>query len=96
MGRVTVELMRQTCQGSFGLFHLVNRARSRREGFDDFAAYACALTERFPMQLEGEPTPRIREGAICLNEPAQAQACLAVFRVSRTPAPLFSDHNFEL
>jgi hypothetical protein len=96
MGRVTVELMRQTCQGSFGLFHLLNRARLRREGFDEFAAYARALTERFPLQLEGEPAPRIREGAICINEPAQAQACLAVFRVGRTPAPLLSDHNFEL
>jgi uncharacterized ferritin-like protein (DUF455 family) len=88
MGRVTVELMRQTCQGSFGRFQLVNRAGVRGEGFDDFPAYARSLKERFPLQLEGEPNPRIREGALCLNDPARASACLAVFHVSRTLAEL--------
>ena len=83
MGRLTVELMRQTCQGSFGVFRLVNRAVLRAEGFDDFIAYARSLTERFPLQLQSEPAPRIREGAICLNEPARAQAGLAIFHVSR-------------
>jgi hypothetical protein len=83
MGRVTVELMRQTCQGSFGCFRLVNHATLRAEGFDDFPAYATSLGERFPLQLEDEPAPRIRAGAICLNEPARAQTCLAVFHVSR-------------
>ena len=81
MGRVTVELMRQTCQGSSGLFRLVNRAGLRAQGFDDFASYAQKLNEEFPLRLEGEPAPRIREGTVCLNDPARAQACLAVFQV---------------
>jgi hypothetical protein len=84
MGRLTVELMRQTCPGSCGWFRLVNRPMAKAEGFDDFSAFARGLTERSPLQLEGEPTPRIREGAVCLNDPAEAQACLAVFQVSRT------------
>ncbi|HEY6167924.1 MAG TPA: hypothetical protein VI454_07785, partial [Verrucomicrobiae bacterium] len=84
MGRVTVELMRQTCQGSFGLFRLLNRAGLRAEGVNDFPAYARSLSERFPLRLEGEPNPRIREGALCLNDPARAQVCLAEFRVNRT------------
>jgi len=83
MGRVTVELMQQSCQGSFGLFRLVSRAALRAEGFADFATYARSLSERFPLRLEGEPSPKIREGAICLNDPAQAQVCLAVFQVAR-------------
>ncbi|HEU0038949.1 MAG TPA: DUF455 family protein, partial [Verrucomicrobiae bacterium] len=83
MGRVTVELMRQTCQGSFGLFRLVSRSMARTEGFDNFPAYARSLSERFPLQLEGEPLRRIREGALCLNDPARAQACLATFQVAR-------------
>jgi hypothetical protein len=83
MGRVTVELMRQTCQGSFGLFRLVSRSMARTEGFDNFPAYARSLSERFPLQLEGEPRRRIREGALCLNDPARAQACLATFQVAR-------------
>jgi hypothetical protein len=82
MGRVLVELMRQTCQGSSGQFRLVNGAQLRAEGFENFPAWASALENRFPLQLEGVPVPRIREGALCLNDPALAQVCLAVFQVS--------------
>ncbi len=84
MGRVLVELMRQTCQASFGKFQLVNGAQLRTEGFEDFPTYAKRLMEKSPLQLEGDPIPRIREGALCLNDPATAQVCLAVFQVSRT------------
>ncbi|HEY5040932.1 MAG TPA: DUF455 family protein [Verrucomicrobiae bacterium] len=83
MGRVLVELMRQTCQGSSGLFRLVNRAALRAGGFENFPDYARSLAEKFPLKLEGEPVPRIREGVLCLNDPATAQACLAVFQVAR-------------
>ena len=86
MGRLTVELMRQTCPGSYGLFRLINRTMARGEGFEDFSACARSLTRRFAIRLEGEPLPRIREGALCLNDPAAAQVCLAVFQVSRTAA----------
>jgi uncharacterized ferritin-like protein (DUF455 family) len=83
MGRVLVELMRQTCQNCFGLFRLVNAAQLRATGAEDFPRYARSLAERFPLQLEGEPV-RIRRGMLCLNDPATAQACLAVFQVGRT------------
>ncbi|HWX18374.1 MAG TPA: DUF455 family protein [Candidatus Binatia bacterium] len=84
MGRVTAELMKQVAPGSHGLFRLVNRAMAQAEGFDDFHGYAQALTERFPLRLEGAPLLKIREGAVCLNDPGQVQVCLATFRVSRT------------
>jgi hypothetical protein len=80
---LTLELMKQTCPGSHGLFRLVSRAQAQAEGFADFSAYAKALSERFPLRLEGEPVSRIREGALCLNEPATAQVCLAAFQVTR-------------
>jgi hypothetical protein len=83
MGRVLVELMRQVCQNSSGSLRLVNPAQLRAEGFESFPAYAKSLAEKFPLKLEGEPTPRIREGALCLNDPATAQVCLAVFQTSR-------------
>jgi uncharacterized ferritin-like protein (DUF455 family) len=83
MGRVLVELMRQTCQNSFGRFQLVNRAQLRVEVVEDFPAYAQKLMEKFPLQLEGEPIVKIRSGAVCLNDPARAQVCLAVFQVGR-------------
>jgi len=83
MGRLTLSLMKQTSPGSHGLFRLVNRAILRAEGFDNFADYARALANRFPLALEGEPVRKIREGALCLNDPARAQVCLAVFQVSR-------------
>lgn len=83
MGRVLVELMRQAAQNSSGSFRLVNAVQLRAEGFEDFPAYAAMLEDKFPLQLEGEPVPRIREGSVCLNDPATAQVCLAVFQVSR-------------
>ncbi len=83
MGRLTVELMKHACPGSHGLFRLVTGAKLRAEGFDDFATYARFLNERFPLRLEGKPVPRIWKGAVCLNDPAQAQLCLAVCQVSR-------------
>ncbi len=83
MGRVLVELMRQTCQNSFGTFRLVNPAQLRAEGFENFPGYAHSLAEKFPLLLAGEPVPRIRSGALCLNDPATAQVCLAVFVVGQ-------------
>jgi len=81
MGRLTVELMRQTCPGSSGLFRLVNRSMVRKTGFADFDSYARALGKEHPLHLEGAPVARIREGALCLNDPAQAQVVLATFQV---------------
>ena len=82
MGRVTVELMKHVAPGSHGLLKLVSRKQALAEGFGDFVAYARSLTEKFPIQLKGEPSPRISEGAIYLNDPVQAQVCLAVFQVA--------------
>ncbi len=84
MGRLTVELMRQVCPGSYGLFRLINHAVVRKEGFETFSEYARSMTNRFPVCLEGAPTPRIRTGMLCLNDPNRAQTCLATFQVSRT------------
>ena len=90
MGRVTLELMQHTAPGSYGLFRLVSRATAGTAGFDAFAGYAKALEQSSPMRLEGEPVPKIRQGAICLNDPDEAQACLAVFQVGRALDPLVS------
>jgi hypothetical protein len=87
MGRLTLELMKQTYPGSCGLFRLVSRAQARVEGFADFAGYAGSLSERFPLRLEGEPVPKIREGVLCLNDPVEAQVCLATFQVSAEGNP---------
>ena len=84
MGRVLVELMRQTCQNSVGVFQLINPAQLRRDGFENFSGYARNLEEKFPLKFEGAPVPRIREGALCLNDPSTVQTCLAVFSVGRS------------
>jgi hypothetical protein len=84
MGRLTVELMKHVYPGSCGLFRLVSRAQARAEGFADFPSYACSLGERLRLHLEGGPVPKIRQGALCLNDPAQVQVCLATFEVSPT------------
>ena len=84
MGRLTVELMKHTCPGSCGLFRLVSRGQVRAEGFADLSSYARSLSEHLRLRLEGEPVPKIRQGALCLNDPGQAQVCLATFEVSPT------------
>jgi len=84
MGRLTVELMKHACPGSHGMFRLVGLKAARAAGFDTFSDYARSLATQFPLRLEGEPMPRVREGAICLNDPVAAQVSLALFQVSRT------------
>lgn len=82
MGRLTLELMNHACSGTCGLFRLVSQAQARAEGFTDLPSYACSLGERRQLLLEGDPVPKIRQGALCLNDPSQAQVCLATFEVS--------------
>ena len=88
MGRVLVELMRQSCQNRCGTFRLVNPSQLRAEGFENFPAYAKSLAEKFPLQIAGENLPRIDSGALCLNDPATAQVCLAIFCVGKNLAAL--------
>lgn len=83
MGRLTLELMHHVCPGSHGFFRLINRAQLREEEVEDFSAYEQKLRERFPLRLEGEPVPKIREGWLCLSEPSRAEVCLATFQVGR-------------
>jgi len=90
MGRVALELRRYVLPGGHGRFRLVNQAQLRAEGLADFPAYAAALAGRLPLQLQGEPAVRIREGALCLTDPTTARVCLAVFEVSRSPFPRIS------
>jgi hypothetical protein len=47
-------------------------------------SYADALMKAHPLRLAGIPVARISEGALCLNDPAEAQVVLATFQVGRT------------
>jgi hypothetical protein len=84
MGRVLVELMRQTSQNSAGVLRLVSASRLPADLEGSLLRYAGALEAQFPLRLEDGPAPRIREGALTLNDPAAARSCLAVFQVGRT------------
>lgn len=84
MGRLTLELMKHACAGSCGLFRLVTRVQARAEGCADLSSYARSLGERVPLRLDAGSTPKIRQGAFCLNDPGQAQVCLATFEVGPT------------
>ena len=84
MGRLTLELMKHARPGSCGLFRLVTRAQARAEGFANLSSYASSLGDRLPLHLEGKLPPKIRQGALCLSDPGQAQVCLATFEVGPT------------
>ena len=77
-------VMQRVAPGSCGLLRLVNLAQAQAAGAAGLASYAATLSARCPVVLAGEPVPKIREGIVCLNEPARAQVCLAVFRAGRT------------
>lgn len=81
MGRLTVELMRQVAPGSHGLLLLWNRALLRRSEAPDFPSLARRLADQAPVVQVGEPKPRLRAGAVCLNDPEAARTCLAMFQV---------------
>lgn len=86
MGRLTVELMKRVCQGSYGLFRLVNQVALKSEGCPDFKTYVAQQRKKSPVFLEGSPNPRIREGFVCLTDPEHAAFCLATFQVFRDQA----------
>jgi len=90
MGRLTLELMKRVCQGSYGLFRLVNVPALKVDGCDDFNTFAAKQREKFPVVLDVSPNQRIREGFVCLTDPKQAEVCLATFQVFRNQAA-FSD-----
>jgi hypothetical protein len=81
MGRLTIELMKHASPGSGGLFRPVTLAQARKSGFADLASYASAFSQHLSLRIEGKLTPKIRQGAICLNDPRQAQVCLATFQL---------------
>jgi len=87
MGRLNLELMRHVQAGSYGSFRILNRAQLEAQGFADFPAYAAVLAQRHPLQFDGHPKPRLREGALCLSDPATAESCLAILHVARSADP---------
>jgi uncharacterized ferritin-like protein (DUF455 family) len=89
MGRLMVELMKRTLPGCHGQFRLVTRSMARAEGAEDFSAYARLLSERYPLRFAGDPVRKISNGVLCLNAPARAQFCLAVFQVSGATESVF-------
>jgi hypothetical protein len=78
---VTVELMKHVCPGSYGLFRVVNRAALKSANCSDFKSFAATMTKQFPLVSEGSPNRRLREGFVSLNDPEQAEVCLATFQV---------------
>jgi uncharacterized ferritin-like protein (DUF455 family) len=83
MGRLTLELMRHVAPGSGGRFCIESLSKVRKRGFGGFGDYARSLGASAPLRFEGEPVAKIREGAVCLNDPDAAEGYLAVFQVGR-------------
>jgi uncharacterized ferritin-like protein (DUF455 family) len=82
MGRLLVELMRRAAPGTRGELRLIGQREMKEAGFDTLTDYAAALMEKSPVRQTGQPVARISEGAMCLNDPARAEVCLAVWEVS--------------
>ncbi|MBX3732739.1 MAG: DUF455 family protein [Verrucomicrobiae bacterium] len=79
MGRLTLELIRQSAPGIHGVLELISRARVHAAGFPSLAAWARERAQRFPIEMGGHPEPRLRAGLLCLNDPEAATEWLAVF-----------------
>jgi len=83
LGRLTLELMRRASSGCSGVLRLVNLPLLKKGRFASFDDYARHLAQSNPLFFEGTPVPKIASGAICLNDPLEAQAYLAVFEVGQ-------------
>jgi uncharacterized ferritin-like protein (DUF455 family) len=83
MGRLTLELMRHASNGSSGRLELISAATLKKAGLPGFVEYVEQLRTSNPTRRSGSPKPRIDQGVICLNDPARASACLAVFQITR-------------
>lgn len=83
MGRVALDLARQTARGKRVIFEVLTKRHWRGRGVADFPALAEQIRRAAPVTLapgqNGEP--RIAQGAVILNDPSQARICLAVMRV---------------
>jgi hypothetical protein len=84
MGRLTLELMQNVAPGSIGTMRLVSRKMIKADGFDAFRSWASAALERIPLEREGAPVPKMRQGVVLLSDPERAQVCLPVFEVVRS------------
>lgn len=90
IGRLTVALMKRVCPGSYGLFRIFNHSSLEAVDSEDFKAFASSRRKQYPIRLEGSPDERIREGFITLNDPEQAEVCLATFQVFRDAELFYS------
>jgi uncharacterized ferritin-like protein (DUF455 family) len=81
MGRLALELMRQTSPGCYGAFQIVRRKKVIEAGFADFLELDAHLKSQHRVIVEGQSVARIRRGALCLNDPVAAQDCLAIWTV---------------
>jgi len=81
MGRVVLELARQVQAGRTVRMVLINRSMLRRLHMARFADCARQLGHNLPVVMTTGDRPRQELGALCLNDPETAEACLAVLLV---------------
>lgn len=87
MGRLLLEWMARVGPGKAAEFRLVPRSSLPALGASGFVELAARWAEEDPVVRAGEPVPRIARGTVCLNDPAQAEAWLAVVRVGDPSGP---------
>lgn len=83
MGRLTLELMRQVSPGSCGWFEIC-----RVKSAESSTVLANEWEQQLPLVMEGDPSPRIRQGALVLNDIDSNPSTLALFRVAPGVASL--------
>jgi uncharacterized ferritin-like protein (DUF455 family) len=81
MGRVALELMRHVCPGSTGRFEIRRIPRKTNDQSAAGESLADELRALHPREMAGEPTARIRQGVVFLNDPSRARTVLATFTV---------------
>lgn len=85
MGRVALALARRVRPGRGARWLHLTAADVRRAGFSDFAAFAAAVWERFPVVAGGTP-PLIERGVLFTSDPTRARRLVTALVVG-VPEP---------
>ncbi len=90
MGRMTLELARYVVKGTHARFRILTKRHLKMAKAPDFDTLAAQFEMEAPLRFEHYQNghQRIASGALILNDPSQAEACLGILEVGKDLSPL--------
>ncbi len=84
MGRLALSITSHLQHGRVGLWLFFNRKHVVEAGFSSLEQFADRLQQSYPIEIVTTPLRKIRQGALCTNDPSQAKSVLSVVLVAHS------------